>query len=566
MMRTGMVADGLRRRLDARVVLLAGLLGWTAVATSLDCGHVGVVLDDGIYLASAQSLRDSKGYALPSRPGNPSPKYPIGLPGAISMALRFAPGSPSLSRDIAVARGVVLASGWVFGLGGFAWLTRIGLGPWSATLIVLTTLFHHVALIGCSTTIFSDMPFCAIAYLLMARWASTRPLDRPWRASLADGVFAGLAMLIRGNGISLALAALVASAIGPKARGRVVACALGLVLVLLPAKGLIARRVHPVASGDYALEFRAGWSSAEAGLRIVGGNTWSTLFDFPTDVLFPNLRYTAPLVQYSSVHPGGSALIRGIFTAIVAIGVFRLARSSTRRDLPAWVHFAATAGIFAVWPWPSIIDRFLLSLFPMVLLAFGLGVDLVARRILPMAYEYANAPERPRFATPLVFAALLLPWASGLSVAGRSVMVFHRSGRQWPGGSTNASLNQALAYLRTRTEADSVVAAYWPETVYLYTARQAVPLLEDDDVVAQRYGRRERLLSWMAEIPGRPFYLLVRSPDEDPKKVDLGQAEALAADPGLERREVYRTPDDRYRVEQVVHHSGKLAGRMTPGR
>jgi hypothetical protein len=57
-------------------LLATGLLVWAIVAMSIDNGHVGVFHDDGIYLVSAQAIRDGRGYQLPSRPGNPPPKYP----------------------------------------------------------------------------------------------------------------------------------------------------------------------------------------------------------------------------------------------------------------------------------------------------------------------------------------------------------------------------------------------------------------------------------------------------------------------------------------------------------
>jgi hypothetical protein len=96
------------------LVLLVGLIGWTALACSLDNGHLGVFHDDGLYLTSARSLRDGLGFGLPSRPGEPPPKYPIGLPATIALALKLDPGPSTLDREIAIGRGVVIVGGWVF--------------------------------------------------------------------------------------------------------------------------------------------------------------------------------------------------------------------------------------------------------------------------------------------------------------------------------------------------------------------------------------------------------------------------------------------------------------------
>ncbi len=573
MTRTGNVQDRAPLRQSAAPIVLALGLGiWTIIAAGLDNGHVGIVLDDGIYLSAARALRDGKGYELPGRPGTPKPKYPIGFSGAIALALQVAPGPATLTRDIVVARGVVLASGWLFALAVYAWLRRLGLGPWTTLLIVFSTLFHHVALIGCASTIFSDLPFCALSYVLLARWALRTPSARPSVRSFVDGVLAGIAMLVRGNGITLVLAALVAAASGSQRRRQLLTCALGAALVVVPSR--LATRGHErrVPSGDYALEFRAGWTSAASGMEIVGTNIKAMALTFPTDVLLPNMTYTASLVQFATRHPAAVVVLQVAVALCVLFGLIRLVRRSRRRDGPAWVYVAGTLAIFAVWPWTRIIDRFLLSLFPMVLLAFMLGVEGILRWMSQKEAVWRGLPSRdsrrsdhhlsaarPRFLTRRRcqrwgFMALMLVCLGIASVAIRSTVLFHTSGHQWPGGSHRDSLDLALTYLRTQTASEAVVAANEPETVFLYTSRQAVPLLEDDDVVAGRLGRRDRLLLWMAEVPGRPFYLLVRGRPQDPQGVDLGQAAALASDPSFDRREVYHTPDHRYCVDRIVYN------------
>src|SRR5262245_50925402 len=94
------------QRLDSRVysraaaVALAGLVvSWSGLVSLINRGPAGSMIDDGIYLVSAQSLSDGQGYRLPSRPGNPpSDRYPVGWPSMIAVVLRFAPGSRSLNH------------------------------------------------------------------------------------------------------------------------------------------------------------------------------------------------------------------------------------------------------------------------------------------------------------------------------------------------------------------------------------------------------------------------------------------------------------------------------------
>src|SRR4051794_13878177 len=78
----------------ASVVLVGGAVTWAICVGNTHRGHVGTMPDDGQYLVSARALLEGRGLCLPSRPGNPPPKYPIGLPGLIALALGVVPGSP----------------------------------------------------------------------------------------------------------------------------------------------------------------------------------------------------------------------------------------------------------------------------------------------------------------------------------------------------------------------------------------------------------------------------------------------------------------------------------------
>lgn len=120
--------------------------------------------------------------------------------------------------------------------------------------------------------------------------------------------------------------------------------------------------------------------------------------------------------------------------------------------------------------------------------------------------------------------------------------------------SSRRSLSEALSLISTRLEPSAVLAARWPETVYLYTGRQGVPLTEDDDILRGRFDRSDRLRLWMDQVPGRPFYLLVRGQLEDPALADRRQAESLARTNGLELQPFAQTSDGRYVLVRVLRH------------
>jgi hypothetical protein len=289
----------------------------------------------------------------------------------------------------------------------------------------------------------------------------------------------------------------------------------------------------------------------------VATNAASMAFDFPARVLASPADYSHPVVKWFADDPAGSRAFRAFFAAIVAVGVVALARTTRRIDLPAWAHAAGSMAIFLVWPWNSIMDRFLLSMIPMVVLAYVRGLEKIA------GFVGLGPAARGK----VVAAGLALVVLGNAGVVIRAATIFHSQGRQWPGASHRVSLDEALRLIRDRTEPDAVVAAFWPEMVHLYTGRTAVPLVEDEAVLVGKLGDISRLRLWRDQVVGRPFYLLVRGEDEGGPsgEADRPQLEALAAEPGIEIREVARTADGRYRLNSVVERTGHLPATEKPG-
>lgn len=530
--------------LISAILLVSGLSAWTVMAFSLDMGPVGSFHDDGIYLVAAQSLRDGKGFGLTSRPGTPPPKYPIGFPALIAVALKVVPISPGLSQEISVARAVVLASGCVFFGVAFHWLRRVGLRPIAAVLVVLSTAFHLQILTTCAASIWTELPFCAATYLLLARWSSARKSAVPSYGAccLVDGILAGAGYLIRSNGIALLLAASLRAILLPRRWRNLISCALGFGIVVVPLSLYPRRHARLVPSGDYLLEMRAGWSSLAAGGAIVASNVGFLTKQLSAAIVLPNLTGSAPVVRLLASLPSGTATVQFLVSAIVLVGVVRLARASRRADAPAWCFAVATLLICFVWPWTSILLRLLVPLFPMVILSFYHGTICLARRV------GTSTGARAR----LGYVILLIILIGNMSLALRHEYVYQSDGGKYPCGVKNRETAAVLEYLRTRLEPDAVVASTKPELVYLYAHKQAFPLNEDDDILAKRYGRTKRLLLWLGQVPGRPVYVVVHREGGELEGRDSRQAAALAAEPSLRLQEVFRTPGAAFRVLKLV--------------
>jgi hypothetical protein len=532
-----------------RTLLAVGLLTWVILALSIDNGHVGVFHDDGIYLVSAQAIRDGRGYQLPSRPGNPPPKYPIGFPLAIATVMRCLPGPATLPRDIAAARTLVIASGLVFFLAAHRWLRRVRVPEPGASWIVLATALHPACLVGCASAIFSDLTFCALTYLVLL--GLTKPclnrLKGPALSAVLAGALAGAGSLVRSNGVTLILATLLALGRHPRHRPfKLAGSLLGMAMVIGGAWLVPGSSYRAVPSGDYRLEMKAAWSSPWAGVEIVGRNLSAVVLDLPTRVLLPMTSYISPVRQALAGHPAAALGLRLGCPAVVLVGLIRLARGGRGRAFALWVHALATLVLFLIWPWTMIMDRFLLGLFPLVLLAFWAGIAGLLRTARGLGLGRLTSPSR--FALGVMAVVTL----GIMAVSARSVLGFHAAGRQWPGASNRRSLSEALALIHSRLEPDAVIAARWPDTVFLYTGRQSVPLTEDDAILLGRFDQGDRLGLWIDLVPGRPFYLLVRGQTEDGELADRRQAESLSRTSGMRLEPFLTTSDGRYELLRVI--------------
>jgi hypothetical protein len=402
-------------------------------------------------------------------------------------------------------------------------------------------------LTGCASTVFSDLTFCALTYLTLLALAA-RSGPRPGRGvavSLLAGVVASAGYLVRGNGITLLISAVLDPLHGPRRWWRSVASLATIAGVLMLVRCIPASTHRPVPSGDYWLELQAGWSTPGLAMATASANLAAVLLDFPTHVSLPVVNYCDPVVRGLARQPLASSALRLAISGVVLLGLIRLARSRRCRLFPMWCHAAGTIAIFLAWPWTMILDRFLLSVFPLVLLSFWTGLRVIERMINSRA-GFRLLPQG------IALATLIVTGVGASAVTARSIHKFHLAGGQWPGASDRRALAEVLALISNQVEPDAVVAARWPDTVFLHTGRQAVPLTEDDAILRGRFDESDRLRLWMEQVPGKPFYLLLRSALEDLERADLRQAEALAATPGITLRPESRTSDGRYEIVRVV--------------
>ena len=516
-------------------VLLIFCAGWTLAIAGFHRGHVGDLVDDGIYFVSAQSLRDGTGFTLPSRPGVPAcPRYPIGFPFLLSLGLRFAPGVESLARDISIARWIVIVCSWCFFVGCYVLLRNLRVHKLYALLIVGATMCHPL-LLESYFSIMSDVPFAAAATVAATIWTSRRFVKEAGeRAGAGLGLSLAASWLLRRNGLTLILATFVSALRGRFSKRYLLGAAAGFVTLVAPLDWYAARFTRGLLSTHYANNLRYTWFSVPALLSIVSGNAiamWNTI----AVLILPPMAANRPLVAYLAAHPLLSGMLRFAVIVPVVIGIVRFMFKFGKRYLALWLHAALSIVIYLTHSW-QFGARYLLFLIPLLFLAFGAGVAAVIRPF--------NLSSRH---VGLVTALLIFAMSTGFMA--RVSWIRHAHNGLLEQSESSIALNDALRFIRDDIPKNAVVASLMPEMVFLYTGHQSVPLIDDDKWLRHDYGGDD-LSRWIGTYKEKPFYIFSSIPDPN-GDVDAAQIAALRHDPALRIEQRYKTSGSEYLIFEV---------------
>ena len=501
------------------IALLCLILGaWLLCVGSLRRPQIGDFMDDGEYFVAAQSIRDGHGYRLPSRPSSPpEAKYPPGL-SLITAGLLPAKGS-TLEADFRAARAVATLAAVVFAVASFCTLRLLGVSGLVAACCVGPALWNDMFL-NESLSLLSDIPYAACCTLAALVWALLRSGKAKPTAvvALALGIVSGASVALRSNGVALLMAFLVLAWEASR-RWRfagVYLSAASLLLMLVRAVTKAGASVAP--SEPYSVNWVA-YSSMKTAVTIPLTNLVSYAKAIPA-LLVPELN--------ANVLSRQTALTTGI-RIVVWLAILRGAwtvRRNVRSIDAAPISFALLTGtICLVWPWS-------LSLRPVVpFMPF-----LVATAIL-------GVPPKPRwrFSSASVASAGVL-----VLVAVQSAMTV-RSIRL-----ASHALDQALEFLRERTEANAVIVTQLPETAYLYTGRQAVKLLNDSDAISHNLGKWDSINAWEHVAKDRPFYVLGPPYTKGNDGIIERHLAGLVANAPGRLQELYRTKSGEWAVFRVI--------------
>lgn len=468
---------------------------------------VGRIEDDGVYLSTAKSLADGRGYRHASLPGEPyQTKYPVLYPAMLSLGWR-AGGS----LDAAIFGGRLLnAVAATAGLAGaYVLMRRVWRVPrWlAASAIVITAT--HADWWDFIRQIMSEHVFGAFAMagLAVAAAASKETPAHSADAEASPGIFPGIstASATTDRRILCVLAAVAGVLAGAAYLSR----SIGLAAVVAVATGLLLsrRRGAAILAAAAGGAFVAGWliwqSSAEnlnRSLPQVSALAYDLSYEswIPEDaptlfrVIFLN---TSRLIvgMFAMVSSAGRwlpsmASTPGVLTvlawtgALATLGLAGLGAAATYRRSALHVHLFLGLYFALVLVWPFDPARFLIPVLPLIVGAVLAGLHRFVARLGAIASSRLKLTPAGPAASGASSSAPSVGFSGAATLLAASVLVLINVGGASrilndPYVQREAAQQAALAAELRSLPPGSVIASTASHVLALRTEHKAVPLI-----------------------------------------------------------------------------------------
>jgi hypothetical protein len=450
--RPAVALDVATRRTAVSWPVALGCVGALALAAGIaivDALPVGVVADDSFYVILARALASGEGYRYLNVPGHPAgTHFPPGYPALLALLSFVLPAFPASVVAFKLLNAVFLAVASVC----VARLlrSRAGLGAaWSIGVGAVTAVSVPLLILG--NLVLSELCFLAIALVLLLALERLAAEPAPaWRV-LAIGAAIGACALVRTHGVVLIPAAVIV--LGARRRWRDAALlAAAAFLCLLPWQLWVARHGGTLPSpllGMYD-SYAAWWLR---GLRTIGPSM------VPATVVKTTTETSTMLAVLFSPMRGSAAHA----VTLVALGVLAAAACvAVWRRVPVTLLFlAGYLAIVIVWPFQT--ARFVWTVWPLVLALVAVGGW--------------TALGRPAWRTPLrVALAAAFVWVA----VGYAAYEMRAIRGHWWSSIPRANtprIATAVRWVAANTAPDELVATDYEGAVYLYTGRQALPII-----------------------------------------------------------------------------------------
>lgn len=409
----------------------------------------GTVHDDGIYLATAKSLAEGKGYRIQSLPSElPQTKYPILFPALLAVIWKTTGAGvavPWIFKLIPVicVLGVAVAlwnSGPRFGLSavGARWAAL----AWAASPVVIT----HGTL-ALPDTLFALCCLGAILLLERAGQADGRGI----RDSIFAGALTAASLLIRSIGVTLV--PLVAYLCWRRKWRQAAAFLITAGVLVTP---WVVHQSGQPFSTDFVERYYTKLSYAEGNLLALRN------LSEMGQVLFYNAAHQlVSLGAMMGLGPDPCGYLMGFLLALLALaGLCRGAVQGARLHA-AWTILYL--GALCVWVWPPY--RYLIPVLPLLLLFAASPIEQMIR-----------ARRAPAFFTCVLLgvSTIMTSWTD---------LRLGKETRQngWPSAGPGmveswTDHQAAFAWIRKHTSPDDIVGANLDPMVFLNTGRKSIRL------------------------------------------------------------------------------------------
>jgi len=393
----------------------------------------GTYHDDSVYLITAKSLAEGRGYLIEStvKPIVQT-KYPVLFPALLSLVWKLSPAFPA---NLLLLKLVPFTASLVWlGLSFLLLKAQTSNAVFAAAAVALTAASPHTIFL--STNLLSETLFAALAsgsILLLIRNQQRASMARVILAA----VLAAAAFHTRTIGFCLVMAGM-ASLLWERRFRQLVW--FGLVAGSLAAPWLIWQAIHRGPVDPYLSQ-----ENYYGAYNVVANFLWPEKMQ----IVLTNLLHLV-------LSPGRIfEMAWGWLLGILAVAP--LLRALFRRELglPVQTFLGFSLLVILLWVWPS--HRFLIPILPLLLLAIWVGT--------PVRYR------------PACFVLCLLAggWSASASLSRSNTA--RESGLWYPSPVAPTawkSFQQQLDWIRRNTAPTAVIQANVDPTVFLYTGRHAI--------------------------------------------------------------------------------------------
>lgn len=451
------------RRTGARIVFwLAPVIVLLLALRAVDTLPVGAMYDDAVYVVLGKALATGHGLRYLQLPGQPlAAHFPPGYPALLGLLWSLVPAFPA-NVLLFKAVNALLVAIMAAALAVFA-RERFQLSNTTAAVGALVAS-AGVPTLTLSALVMSESLFLALA--VPALLAAERVVDGDRRARwlVVAGAAAGIATLVRTQGIALVGALAVVLLLRRRWRHALV-CTGVAALVIAPWQlwvllhaGALPAPLH----GTYG-----PYTSWLVNSLRAGG------VSFVAQTVYANMHNVASMLAYMAAPvawPGVAATALALLLLLSALGAWRM----WRRAPVTAVFLALYMGIVLVWPYAP--ARFVGGIWPLLLLLPLLGLHAIVLGTLPVR------------ATRALRVALLV--AVAIPAAGYARYTWTGYRQHWWNAipqSRGVELRSAIETAKRATPG-AVVSSMEDAAVYLYTGRQAVPFtsFEPSDFLRSR--------------------------------------------------------------------------------